>query len=373
MLSTQWDAIVIGAGPAGSLAARELAGQGLQVLLLDRAEFPRRKVCGCCLNGLALGTLNSVGLGQLVNEAGGVPLQQFRLAVQGRQSALPLPLGAALSREKFDLRLIEAAQQKGVTFVPKTKAQLGQLGKGFREVQTEAGTYRSKTVIVADGLNSQIANQEDNRTIIQAKSRIGGGTLIKDYPRFYEKGTIYMATGRQGYVGLVCLEDGRLDVAAAFDPVYVKQVGGLGVAAQQILARAGFPTINHLEDQNWKGTPPLTRSASKIAGERWFAIGDATGYVEPFTGEGMAWALASAVAVAPLVGGEWHSEKMEQWQRIHRQRIRSRQGICRLISWMLKSQGLSRLGMSLVTYSPKLIHPLVSRLNRPNPLPTLQG
>ncbi len=256
MLSTQWDAIVIGAGPAGSLAARELAGQGLQVLLLDRAEFPRRKVCGCCLNGLALGTLNSVGLGQLVNEAGGVPLQQFRLAVQGRQSALPLPLGAALSREKFDLRLIEAAQQKGVTFVPKTKAQLGQLGKGFREVQTEAGTYRSKTVIVADGLNSQIANQEDNRTIIQAKSRIGGGTLIKDYPRFYEKGTIYMATGRQGYVGLVCLEDGRLDVAAAFDPVYVKQVGGLGGAAQQILARAGFPTINHLEDQNWKGTPP---------------------------------------------------------------------------------------------------------------------
>ena len=55
-----WDVIVVGAGPAGSLTARELARLGRRVLLVDKASFPRPKVCGCCLSGSALAAL-SVG------------------------------------------------------------------------------------------------------------------------------------------------------------------------------------------------------------------------------------------------------------------------------------------------------------------------
>src|SRR5262249_26661731 len=55
-----WHALVVGAGPAGATAARELARRGLDVLLVDRAAFPRWKVCGCCLNGNALATLAHV-------------------------------------------------------------------------------------------------------------------------------------------------------------------------------------------------------------------------------------------------------------------------------------------------------------------------
>ena len=56
-----FDALVIGAGPAGAVAARELARRGASVLLVDKSRFPRPKVCGCCVNGAAVGTLKRHG------------------------------------------------------------------------------------------------------------------------------------------------------------------------------------------------------------------------------------------------------------------------------------------------------------------------
>ena len=55
-----WDVLVIGAGPAGAVAAREVARRGARVLLADRSAFPRGKVCGCCLNGSALAGMSTV-------------------------------------------------------------------------------------------------------------------------------------------------------------------------------------------------------------------------------------------------------------------------------------------------------------------------
>ena len=64
-VSQKWDALVIGAGPAGALAARQAALSGKRVLLVDSKSFPRPKVCGACLNGQALVVLQSVGLGSV--------------------------------------------------------------------------------------------------------------------------------------------------------------------------------------------------------------------------------------------------------------------------------------------------------------------
>lgn len=67
-----------------------------------------------------------------------------------------------------------------------------------------------------------------------------------------------------------------------------------------------------------KGTVPLTRSARRIAGHRLFLLGDSTGYVEPFTGEGMAWALTAATAAIPFVvsaiRNSWSDELVRGWQ-----------------------------------------------------------
>ena len=85
-----WDAVVVGAGPAGATAARELARRSVAVLLVDRAAFPRWKVCGCCLNGRAAAVLRTAGLGALTAGCRAVPLECVQLAAGGRQARVPL-------------------------------------------------------------------------------------------------------------------------------------------------------------------------------------------------------------------------------------------------------------------------------------------
>jgi menaquinone-9 beta-reductase len=113
-----WDVIVVGAGPAGAMAAYELAGHSLKVLLVDKSEFPRAKVCGCCLNGQTLAMLRARGLGHLIQ--GAIPLRRVLLACSGHQAVIPLPNGVALSRQTLDMRLVDTAVQKGATFLPGT-------------------------------------------------------------------------------------------------------------------------------------------------------------------------------------------------------------------------------------------------------------
>ncbi len=360
---TDWDVIVIGAGPAGSLAARANSLRGLKVLLVDRATFPRRKVCGCCLNRHALSVLESADLGALSARLGAVPLNRVQLGAGGRCATVRLPGGVALSREAFDVALIEEAVNAGATFQSGTRVQMDETADGAEGVSLSGG-LRARAVIVADGLNGRARAEA---TVVTAGSRIGAGAILADAPDSYESGTIHMATGRGGYVGLVRLEDGRLDVAAAFDGSFV-QMHGLPGAASMVLQSSGLPPLPGLSDADWKGTPPLTRGPVRVAGPRWFAIGDAAGYIEPFTGEGMAWAMASALAVAPLVercvqhgpGG-----LAAEWVAVHRKCVGERQWTCRALAWSLKRPGLCRVAVRGLRLIPGLAHPVVRSLNRP--------
>jgi flavin-dependent dehydrogenase len=371
-----WDAAVVGAGPAGAIAARELARRGRSVLLIDKATFPRGKVCGCCLNGSALDTLAAAGLGDLAARCGAVPLERVRLAAGGRGAELPLPGGAALSRQAFDSALVRAAIAAGAHFLPATAAKLGRCAAGGCELllvtrpgpgsQTGAAppaVVRAGVVVAADGLGGQLA--AGNRPAVAGGSRIGAGAVADAAPDFYHPRTIFMAVGRGGYVGLVRVEDGRLDVAAAFDPGFVRGSGGLGPAAAATLRDAGFPAVPGLEELPWRGTPALTRTARCVAGERWFAVGDAAGYVEPFTGEGMAWAVASAVAVAPIAARPWFPGLIREWEATYARLVRSRQTVCRAAAWVLRSPRLSRLAVRLLSVAPILSRPVVAALNRP--------
>jgi flavin-dependent dehydrogenase len=238
-----------------------------------------------------------------------------------------------------------------------------------KKTEGESFSIRARVVVAADGLNGQLTAQEGSRPDVKRGSRIGAGTVADSAPTFYCPGTIFMAVGRCGYVGLVRLEDGRLDVAAAFDPTFVRDSNGPGSAATTTLQEAGFPAIPDLQDRPWRGTPALTRTPRRVAGERWFAVGDAAGYVEPFTGEGMGWAVASAVAVAPLAARPWHPGLAREWEATHARLIRSRQATCRIAARVLRSPRLSRWAVRLLSVAPVLSRPVVAALNRPTRLP----
>jgi flavin-dependent dehydrogenase len=362
----EWDVAVVGAGPAGAVAARELARRGRSVLLIDRASFPRSKVCGCCLNNSALGTLAAVGLGELAGRCGAVPLKRARLASGGRSAEVRLPGGVALSREAFDAALVREAIAAGATFLPETTARAGAEAQLHLVPTLGVGTRVGVGVVIAAvGLNGQVVGSEECRPAVADGSRIGAGAVVSTAPDFYYPGAIFMAVGRGGYVGLVRVEDGRLDVAAAFDASFVRDAGGLGLASAEVMHEAGFPAVPELEALPWRGTPALTRAPRRVAGERWFAVGDAAGYVEPFTGEGMAWAVASAVAVAPLAARPWHPGLTREWETTHARRIRSRQATCRAAVRVLRSPRLSRWAVRLLSVAPALARPIVAALNRP--------
>jgi len=370
-----WQVIVVGAGPAGALAARELARRDRAVLLVDRAAFPRGKVCGCCLNVRALTTLAGIGLGELAAQHRAVRLRQVLIAAPRCRAQLPLPGGAVLSRQAFDAALVRAAIAAGAAFLPQTRAGPGPAIAGGRQVTLiQDGTpvtVSAPLVLAADGLGGQfLAGAGDCPARPARYSRIGAGVIAADAPDFFVAGSVFMACGLGGYVGLARLEDGRLDVAAAFDRPAVRQAGGPGAAAVCILREAGLPAVPGLADLPWRGTPALTRRPAHLAGERILVLGDAAGYVEPFTGEGIAWALASAVALAPLAARAalcWDGSIGPSWTALHRRAVAGRQGTCRVLAAVLRHPPLARLVIRLLSHWPALAAPLVRRLHVAGP------
>jgi flavin-dependent dehydrogenase len=368
-----WDIAVVGAGPAGAVAARQLALDGASVLLVDKATFPRPKVCGSCLNVRALAALARIGLGQLVVRHGGVPLERMCFAAGGRCALIRLPGGAALSRETLDTALAGEAIRAGAAFLCGTRAGLGRSTSGWRELRLEqnrrCGIARARLVLAADGLaGGLLSGQAGSPPSIQGGSRIGAGVTAPGPGGNYPPGVIFMASGPGGYVGLVRLEDGQLDVAAALDPMFAKRAGGLGQAAQTILDRAGLPKVPGLPSLAWRGTPALTRRAPRLAAERVLVLGDAAGYIEPFTGEGMAWAIASAVAIVPVAlraARQWDRTIPAQWARIHRKIVDRRQTPCRWMSRVLRYPTLTNVLVLLLSHAPGLANGMVRTINSP--------
>jgi flavin-dependent dehydrogenase len=371
--SRQWPVVVIGAGPAGALAARALAQNGLDVLVVDKAAFPRTKVCGCCLNGRALGTLRAAGLGDLSEKLAAVPLGDFYLAGRGHSARVPLSGGMALSREAFDTALVQKAIEAGAAFLPRTMAilpiQSNHKERAFLLSQGEAAVrVTAQVALAADGLGGQLlARAGFNPAPPAPGARMGAGLVVQDGPSFYRPGTIYMACSSFGYLGLVRLEDGRLDLAAALDVQAVRSAGGPAALAVRILQEVNWPTPAEWANRAWRGTLPLTRRPVYVAAHRVFALGDAAGYVEPFTGEGMAWALASALAVAPLAAravDRWHPGLLHEWNSQHRMLIRRRQFVCRAAAGLLRRPMLTRACIQTLRFLPGLAGPVVRYFNQ---------
>ena len=372
--SRVWDVIVVGAGPAGAMAALELARLDADVLLVDKAAFPRWKACGCCLNAWGQSTLALAGLGELVVQLGAVPLSRFILAVGGRRTELDIPHSVAISRESLDSALVQAAIREGAHFIPETLAQLAPPEPGQRRLVLRQKSLRRETaarlVLAADGLAGRlIANEPEGELRIDPASRLGGGLMLDNVGESdYQREIIYMGAGRHGYVGLVRLGDGRLNLGAAFDAPAVTRLGGLGPAAAATLEEAGLPLIGGLYQAAWKGVPPFTRRINKPSGERWLALGDAAGYVEPFTGEGMAWALAQGRAIAPIAAEgvrEWSSEVGRTWHQAYWQMMAARQKRCRLVAGALRHPHLVSWLMGALSVFPGMADPLVRGFTLP--------
>lgn len=371
-----WDAIVVGAGPAGSIAARQIARAGKSVLLVDKATFPRSKVCGSCLNATGVSLLERIGLGHVLDDLGAEPQGEIRLAAAGRSVSLRVPRGGVVvSREALDAALVGEAVAAGATLIDGARARLRESGADARGCNRrtieltdgrETVVATAKIVIAADGLGGSFLNgSREFHRIAARDSLIGAGVVLARVPTDYRPNTIYMAVGRGGYIGQVRLENGELDVAAAIDRRTLSRGGNPAEAARRIVERAGLPWPEELSRLKWHGTPALTRRLAHVAAHRVFVVGDAGAYVEPFTGEGMTWAMLTGAAVAPIACNAIDGDprrSAERWEAMHRRLLGRRMFVCRAICRLLRSEKIAGVAIAAAARLPWLAAPLVKLL-----------
>ena len=371
---TPWDAVVIGAGPAGSIAARQLARQSKSVLLVERQAWPRTKTCGGCLNQRALAHLDSLGLSSVVQAGHGKPVERLELRHRRQQLELPLPTGVAIRRSPFDAALVQHAIDAGVAFRPSTTAQVAaERDRGdVRRVELRASDHpplevRAKVVVAADGLgHPSLGRLPEFQSVPQADGKIGLAVELDDAPNWLGDGTIVMAIAPAGYVGSVATSDGRVNVAAAICRDFVKSSGGAAQVVDDILRQAGLNKLPIGADTTWRGTPILTRRSARLIHERVFVLGDAAGYVEPFTGEGMAWAIESALMATPWIlesMRKWSHTTAAGWEHALRQRIQRNQLICRATAGLLRRPRAVRAALRVMKSFPGIVQPWVRRVH----------
>jgi 2-polyprenyl-6-methoxyphenol hydroxylase-like FAD-dependent oxidoreductase len=233
----------------------------------------------------------------------------------------------------------------------------------------------ARVVVAADGLRSGILARTEGDPPASAPGaerggKIGLGAVFDGANPEYRPGVIHMAVGEHGYVGLVRTEDGRLNAAAALKPSSLGRGTSPGEAVSDLLRQASFPPLEGEPAEGWRGTPNLAYHPVRLGGKRVFAVGDAAGYVEPFTGEGMSWALAGAGTLAPIVRRAvdgWREDYLEEWSRAYRKTVGRAQHLCRGVAWTLGRPRLSRTALRVMARFPKIAEPLVSKAASPPP------
>ena len=305
-MSERFDAVVVGAGPAGSAAATVLAGFGRRVLLLEKDAFPRHKVCGEFLSADALPSLDRLGARASVEGASDERMTRGSLHLPGgRDVSFDLPAPAiGISRFRMDDLLASRAREAGahVTFSARAVAA-GPLGpEGFRVRFVREGTeteVESGAVIGAWGRWDALDRTLD-RGFLGRRSRFFGWSRDFRPPRGLLEGEVHLYLFPGGYCGLSRVEGGVVNLAGVVSDRAWKRAGGGWDAVVRDARRGNEALDRELAAMTpgpigFLGTGPVFFTAKPATENGILMAGDAAGVIDPFSGEGQAAALAGGI------------------------------------------------------------------------------
>lgn len=317
------DVLIVGAGPAGSVAARFLAGAGLDVLLADRCVFPRRKACGDGFTPRTTRDMIALGHARFLEEsAQRISRYAFRFA-PARPLVINLdlnrtypPYAYTIRRSELDAELLRTAALSGAMVLEGHRlAGLERSGGRWHVGLEQAGgarlTVDAGFLIGADGAPSAVARSlgvepspgEDSG--IAMTCYVSGVTGPDDTMEFIIDRELYPGAGWVFPLGGGIANVGIAVVYGARDRVQ----GNLGELLQRMLE--GSPsTAARLRNAIIAGKPragvlPFQMFGSEPVGPGFLLAGDAAGLINPFCGEGVAFALESGWLAARAVAGAW--------------------------------------------------------------------
>jgi geranylgeranyl reductase family protein len=300
MAKPDYDVIIAGGGPAGSMTAYHLAKAGLRVAVMDAKKFPREKPCGGGLQARARRHI-PFDVSHVLRGA----FEQVQLTFDLKDSCTrtyPEPLVYCVLRSEFDNYLIEQAGRAGAVVRSGVRVLGFSRGNGLVSAHTEQGEVTGYCLVGADGANSTVSralNQREDyfwqvavycevpedwlrpRAVAPDSMRIDWGSLPSGYAWVFPK---------RGYVNIGA---GGPPVAARLLKRYVTRF----LESTELLepSRAGGIRLTGHQ------LPTLTRR-TRLADARVLLVGDAAGLVDPFTGDGISLACQSAARAAGCIG-----------------------------------------------------------------------
>jgi 2-polyprenyl-6-methoxyphenol hydroxylase-like FAD-dependent oxidoreductase len=349
-----FDALIVGAGPAGSTAAILLASAGWSVALVEKQTFPRRKVCGECIAASNLPLLDALGIGKEFAAQAGPPLRRVAVLCSNTSVAADLPRaanalhpwGRALGRETLDTLLRARAQDAGATVLqPWSVQEVAGLPGDYHCHVREVGTGRVRTigagkVILAHGswepLPAARTTRRDQRRssdLFAFKANFLGAGL--------EAGLLPVLAFDGGYGGMVLGDHGIVTVACCVraDRLDALRRAAPGLAAGAVveaMLRRECAGVAHAlraaeRDGAWLASGPLApgvRVGGSGEGDTLLRIGNAAGEAHPIVGEGISMALQSAALLGEALlqdgqrGGAGAAQRHQQLRQRHAARWR---------------------------------------------------
>ncbi len=326
------DVVVVGGGPAGSLTALLVARAGYGVTVVDRARFPRPKACGECLNPGAVVTLGRHRLLETLDAHGPARLLGWHLlgplGGSYRASFPDARTGRGIDRTVLDHQLLLAARDAGarVREGVRVTGLRARPGAEAAEVELADGSVlRARVVIGADGLHSTVA-RTFGATGVRRPKKASLSLHLEGVSLAPDRGTLL--AGGPFTVGLAPLDlQGRrwtLTVVAATSDAGLVPRGGEGLVG---FAAGRCPALGRaLAVARPVGAPlgsgPFVRPASVVARGGVLLVGDAAGYYDPLTGQGLFGALRSAeLAAAAAVGMLDAPPRARAFERAYRQTL----------------------------------------------------
>lgn len=321
------DVIVVGGGPAGAIAALVLARAGARVVVFDRARFPRPKLCGDTVNPGAIRILTRLGLQGVL--AGALPIHGMivtgepSVRVVGRYPAGTV--GMSLSRTVLDERLIRAAASEGACIEEEVLVQGASVDADGRvtgvRISTTAGhveTVTSQIVIAADGHFSRTARAVRLSSSAVRPRRWAAGAVFEGVAGLDDCGEMHVRGGH--YLGVAPLPGGLANscvVTANTRALREPSLLASCIGADPLL-RERFRRARAVGETTVLG--PLAVDASAAGMPGLLLAGDAAGFIDPMTGDGLRFAFRGA----ELAAAEALRALREGWQDTHLRLARAR-------------------------------------------------
>jgi geranylgeranyl reductase family protein len=296
--SDTYDAIVVGAGPAGAMSAYELGRRGLRVLLLEKEPLPRYKACAGGLTARVLRLLPFPVTDVLEAE-----VTSLRLSVRSRPGvsfarSYPQPFAYMVMRDRFDHYLVQRAAEAGAQVLDQMPCQTVEPDGGRVAVKAGGHWFSARAVLGADGALSRVARVLGLMTDARRHAALEAEVRVDPEVLDAYNGTVGIELGTRGSYGWIFPKAGHLSVGLEVSP-------GQSAARRELqayIARTGIGAVPHLT----KGHLLVFRQpGSPIARGRVMLVGEAAGLVDMFTGEGIYFALWSG-----RLAGSWLAQAL---------------------------------------------------------------